>query len=64
MHHRATQPVRVPNLTWSHSLPEGPPFQHVYEPPVFCTHLAFVHGTVPLTLPTVPELVVALTRIV
>lgn len=38
----ATQPVLPFHLTLTQSLPDGPPDQHVYEPPLF----SLVHGVV------------------
>jgi hypothetical protein len=45
-HREATQPVLPPHFTLYQSLPEGPPDQHLYEPPLSSRiHVLVVQGT-------------------
>ncbi|MER6424459.1 hypothetical protein [Streptomyces sp. NPDC001137] len=41
----ATQPVLPAQRTLTQWLSEGPPFQHLYEPPVWFVHGVVVQGT-------------------
>lgn len=65
-HAAATHPVLPSHFTLSQSLPDGPPDQHLYEPPLlFRVHPVVVQGTLALgsvIVCTVADDVLALAR--